>query len=454
MRDSLRGYLLWSDERSGSRGRARKRRRGIVILLLTENHRSMPKYLVLFCVFLVTACSPGAKRYTFPQPIDTRTRQIALQEKKNYVFTNAGLTFDNLFAGARLNGVQQRNDTLFEVMIEAENEPINPSPWYAFRVQAERGRTLTLRLQYPAGTNHRYFPKISRDRKQWMPLDSSQVRTSGPKNQVDLQLTLVAGEAVFVAGQEVVNSVDVADWRKALVARHPAVIKPFNAGKSKLDRDLPAFSISDGPLDARPTIVLLSRQHPPEVTGFLCLQAFLDGILEHPQRAEFLAKYQLLVYPLLNPDGVDLGHWRHGAGGIDGNRDWAKYRQPEARQVANDIVARAREAGSRVVLGMDFHSTWKDVYYTHLDNVQPPTALPGFKDAWLASIERRIGGSFRINEEAEPIGKPTTMSWFRTQFGAEGITYEIGDGTDRAFVRQKGLVSADAMIEVLLAVKE
>jgi hypothetical protein len=68
----------------------------------------------------------------------------------------------------------------------------------------------------------------------------------------------------------------------------------------------------------------------------------------------------------------------------------------------------------------------------------------------LAAIERGIGGDFRINEEAEPIGKHTSMSWFRTQFGAEGITYEIGDGTDRDFVRRKGLVSAEALIEVLL----
>jgi hypothetical protein len=410
----------------------------------------MQKLLPLAFLCLLMACNTGAKRYTFPVDVDTRTKPIKLQEKKNYVFSDEGLTFDNLFAGARLNGVGKLEDSVYEVKIEAENEPINPSPWYAFRVQAERSQQLVVRMQYPENVRHRYFPKMSRDRKLWMPLDSGAVVVHPDKTGADITFSLAAGETIFLAGQEVINSLDVADWQKNLASRHADVIHTFVAGESTLGRDLPAFAIHSGEMDNRPTIVLLSRQHPPEVTGFLCLQAFLDGILEHPQREAFLSKYQILVYPLLNPDGVDLGHWRHGAGGIDGNRDWAKYRQPEARQIANSVVRLMKEKESRVVLGMDFHSTYRDVYYTHEEEVQPPSALPGFKDAWLQDIEDAIGGNFLINEDPGLVGKPTTMSWFRTQFGAEGITYEIGDGTDRDFVRQKGLVSANALIGVLL----
>ncbi|MEM9259269.1 MAG: M14 family metallopeptidase, partial [Bacteroidota bacterium] len=192
------------------------------------------------------------------------------------------------------------------------------------------------------------------------------------------------------------------------------------------------------------------RQHPPELSGFLAFQAFIEGLLEDPRLPELLKDYQFLVYPLLNPDGVDLGHWRHSAGGIDSNRDWANYNQPEARQVADNVVRTVRKAGSKVVLGIDFHSTWHDVFYTHDDSVQPPSALPEFTKAWLVGIEKAIGGDFRINEVAKGIGKPTTASWFRTQFGAEGITYEIGDDADRDFIAKKGRVSAEQLIEVLL----
>lgn len=407
------------------------------------------KYPILLLITLFLLTCNRATTYNFPVEVDTRTKVIALQKKQTWAFPETGLTVDNEFDGARLNAIRQTNDTLYTVRIEPENEPINPSPWYAMRFRSDRDQTITVRLTYPPRVRHRYFPKVSTDRQTWTLADSSSVKIGEGQFTADVRLNLKADQTHYLAGQEIINSSDVADWLDDLNARHQ-VVRPFSAGASKLGRSLPAFSISEGKPDARPTIVLLSRQHPPEVTGFLCLQAFLDGLLEHPRRDELLAKYQLLVYPLLNPDGVDLGHWRHTAGGIDSNRDWARYRQPEAHQIANGIVGLMKETKSRVVLGMDFHSTYKDVYYTHNDAVEPPTALPGFKDAWLAAIERGIGGSFRINEDPEKIGKPTTMSWFRTQFGAEGITYEIGDSTDRAFVRQKGLVSADALIEVLL----
>jgi hypothetical protein len=374
-----------------------------------------------------------------------------VQKKQTWTFAETGLMVDNEFDGARLNSIQQTNDGLYTVRIEPENGPINPSPWYAMRFKSDRDQTITVRLTYPPAVRHRYFPKTSTDRKNWTPMDSSSVMIAPGQFTADVQLDLLAGQNYYLAGQEIINSTDVKDWSEGLAREYNDVMGGFYVGESKLGRNLEAFRIGGGEMDDRKTIVLLSRQHPPEVTGFLCLQAFLDGILEHPRRAEFLKQYQLLVYPLLNPDGVDLGHWRHTAGGIDSNRDWAKYRQPEARQIANNIVKLTKEYRSDVVLGIDFHSTYKDVYYTHNDRVEPPTALPGFKDAWLAAIERGIGGDFRINEDAEPIGKPTTMSWFRTQFGAEGITYEIGDSTDRAFVRRKGKVSADAMIDVLLA---
>jgi len=398
----------------------------------------MQRFLPFILLLAFTACNRGATHYKFPTPVDTRTKAINFQEKKTYDFPILGLKADNQFDGARLNTAELKDDTLLVIGILPENEPINPSPWYALRLTPERDQRLTVRLQYGNGVNHRYFPKVSTDRKNWSQVDSTTVKVATTKNHADIRLNLTAGQPVFLAGQEVINSSDVQEWQAGLVRKY-SLVNPFPGGKSKLGRDLPAFSIRNSAADTRPTIVLLSRQHPPEVTGFLCLQAFLDGLLEHPRLEELLAKYQFLVYPLLNPDGVDLGHWRHTAGGIDSNRDWAKYNQPEAHP------------GSRIVLGMDFHSTWHDVYYTHLDEVQPPTALPGFKDAWLAAIEEGIGGDFKINEEAALVRKPTTASWFRTQFGAEGITYEIGDGTPREFVALKGRVSAGALVEVLLA---
>lgn len=410
----------------------------------------MHRHLFPLLLIFLTACGPRLRNYDFPQPVDTSTRPIALQEKRSWNFP--GLSVDNQFDGARLNGLERVNDTLLVARIEPENAPINPSPWYAFRLVAERPMALTVRLIYPPEIRHRYYPKISSNRINWTAVDSSQVFPAADGRSVQLRLELPALRPLYLAGQEIVSSADVETWTAGLARRHPAVTGRFVAGESKLGRPLPGLVVAPGgELDKRkPIVAVMTRQHPPEITGYLAFQAFIDGLLDHPDRDALLERYQLLIYPLLNPDGVDLGHWRHTAGGIDSNRDWAEYRQPEILAIATDLSTRARANKAPVVLGIDFHSTYRDVYYTHNEAVEPPTALPGFKDDWLRAIERGLGGGFRVNEEAEAIGRPTSMSWFRTQFGAEGITYEIGDDTDRTFVRRKGLVSADALITTLL----
>ncbi|MFT5998567.1 MAG: hypothetical protein ACI81P_001020 [Neolewinella sp.] len=401
---------------------------------------------LLFVLLGLTGCAVKPSTYDFPYPVDTATRPIKMQEKKAYEFPALGLTFDNLFDGARLvelNGIEGHQ---FEAMILPENAPINPSPWYAFRISAEKDVHFTVLLNYGTA-RHRYDPKISTDLENWRPLPLDSITYRGDSTGVFLNLSLKAGDRIYLAGQEVINSSHVGAWLRGL-AQTPGVTYA-EAGKSRLKRAIPYLDVHRGDPMGRETIVLFSRQHPPEVTGFLALKGFIDGMLNYEKTDEFLKRYRVLIYPLINPDGVDLGHWRHNTGGVDLNRDWAEYRQPETRAVSGHVVRAVKGEKGDVILGMDFHSTYYDVYYTPDETVT--TKMPGYKDAWLAEVERRIGGAFRVNDQARPIGAPTTAGWFNTQFGAVGITYEIGDRTERDFVKRKGQLSAEAMIDLLLA---
>ncbi|MCP9234883.1 M14 family metallopeptidase [Lewinella sp. JB7] len=405
------------------------------------------KYSLSALLFvLVVSCGRRAQPYDFPSPVDTTDHPITEQVKRSYAFDAGRLTFDNQFDGARLNNLERLNDSTYVATILPENSPINPSPWYAMRIVSDRDRELTVRLAYPAGTRHRYFPKLSRDREAWIPVGSSRLTYNADSTGLSVRLAVEEGES-YLAGQEIVSSRDVMDWMASF--RQPYV-RTEEVGRSTHGRPIPVMRLSaENRYAKRPMIVLFSRQHPPEVTGYLALQAFVEGIVDHPRIGEFLERYQLMIFPILNPDGVDMGHWRHTAGGIDSNRDWAYYHQPEARQVADYVVKKARQNEAQVILGMDFHSTWHDVYYT-FDEDTPPSVLPEFKDAWLRGIEERIGDGFEVNESPGPVGRPTSSGWFKTQFNAEGITYEIGDDTDRDFVERKGKASANAMIDLLL----
>jgi hypothetical protein len=112
-------------------------------------------------ILLLLTCNQ-APNYSFPVEVDTRTKEISVQEKKTWAFPEVGLTVDNEFDGARLNAVRQINDTSYTFIIEPENGPINPSPWYAMRFKSDRDQTISVRLTYPPNVHHRYFPKSVR----------------------------------------------------------------------------------------------------------------------------------------------------------------------------------------------------------------------------------------------------------------------------------------------------
>ncbi|MEZ4967561.1 MAG: M14 family metallopeptidase [Saprospiraceae bacterium] len=400
--------------------------------------------VAFFLLAQLFQCFPGlaqqAQSYDFPQPVDTRSRSIKVQEKKTWTFGTVQAS--NQFDGARLNDFSKKNDSTFVATISPENKPVNASPWYAFKIWSAVPRDINLEIYYTEA-EHRYSPKVSRDGKLWEALDPSRVRTlKGGRAQLSLPL---GPDTLWVAAQEVVSSTDVRNWCWQLILQPN--VRYGIAGKSSLGRDIPFLDIGRDSVEGQDMIILLSRQHPPEVTGFMALQAFMDALLaDSPLANAFRQKYRILVFPLMNPDGVDLGHWRHNAGGVDLNRDWAYYYQPETRQVADYVVQTARERKNQVILGLDFHSTKYDVYYTCAETNQQ---IPGFKDYWLQGIAESIP-DYRPRVEPFEIEQPISKSWFLLQFGAEGITFEIGDDTDREFIKVKGRTAAIEMMQLLI----
>lgn len=132
---------------------------------------------------------------TSTEKVDTHNHAIIPQWRGRQTVGN--ITFDNDFDGARLNGITQNNDTLYTAIISAENYPINPSPWYAFKVTSEKPKTIWVHLTY-LNAKHRYFPKISRDGKTWPLVDSTdcilvkdtEAKTEASKKMLFLSLLL------------------------------------------------------------------------------------------------------------------------------------------------------------------------------------------------------------------------------------------------------------------------
>lgn len=391
---------------------------------------------------VLAACGdqgPVPQSYDPPGSTITTGRAITDQPRRTIGFRDTGVWVSNEYLGARLSDFVHVEDSLYRAVVRPENAPINNSAWYGFAVWADVPDTILIELSYEDGT-HRYVPKLSRDRAIWAPIAAGDYAPDTTAGTATLRLA-VGPDTTWVSAQEPWTSDRFDEWSSGL-----AGTERVDIGKSLRGRPIRLISFGN---EQSPEgfVLVISRQHPPEVTGTLAMKAFVETLLaDDPEAAAFRARYRVLVVPLVNPDGVDEGHWRHSAGGIDLNRDWLDFNQPEVAVVRDAMVAEVEQAGAPVVFAIDFHSTQEDIFYTHIRDLE--TNRPGLVDAWLDSIRTGVQG-YELVEEASGLGSPVSKNWFYEQFEATSVTYEVGDEQDRDLIDRIASTAARSLMDVL-----
>jgi predicted deacylase len=350
---------------------------------------------------------------------------------------SASLHFDFPGASAAACSVTGARD--FTLLITPEHAPpINPSPWYGFRYQTD-GTTdpVTVTLRYLGG-RHRYAPKWSDGGGAWRELPSTPVDEGK-----GAAFELPPGKGV-IAAQEIIAPADtmaaMQRWSAASGAR------PFTLGQSHDGRPIEAIRL--GRADAPRLVILIGRQHPPEVTGAMAMEAFVDTLVDHEARkVQALADLQFLIVPMLNPDGVTRGHWRANRGAVDLNRDWGIFTQPETRAVKAWLDALPPTV--RPVLMVDFHSTGRNLFYVQGDK-EATAAQQRFVELWLGGQEKALAGyPFTIEPTNANPGSGTSKNWFHATYGIPAITYEVADTADRTATRSAAKALAHRLLTVL-----
>ena len=396
--------------------------------------------LGLGLVLISCAITP---KVSFENYVDTRSKPIFFQKKQSFSFEEVGVYFSNEFNGARLNSVEQLNDSTYQIGIWPENTPINPSPFYAFKIWSDSQQSLTLQFDYPDGYKHRYIPKIKEDAS-WSAADSISFQQTDELSSLKLE---VNSTPKLISAQELHSSDEVYDWVNELVKSKEDYIEFKEIGKTALQRPFMVIDISKGNAESKPVVVFITRQHPPEVTGYFAFQSFISTLLESGKESEaFLEKYRVLAFPLMNPDGVDLGHWRHNSGGVDLNRDWSKYHQKEIKTTVDFISKTLKASNSELVLGLDFHSTYYDVFYTNEERAT--THMPNFLEHWFRGLEANVP-DYTVNEQASNSKQPVSKGWFLNKHKAVGVVFEIGDDTPRDRIRMVGKQAALSMMRTM-----
>ena len=385
--------------------------------------------------------------------VSTLSKPVQKQWKGIWSFDEETTFFSNDFESGRLNGITSDGNDHYTALITAENTPVNVSPWYAFKVWSKLPKTITIKMTYQ-DSRSRYYPKISKDGINFTPLDSLNFTainkgtgTFGIKaapEYVEIKVN-IGQEPTFITAQELYGSTRVKSWIDSLSTK--PFVTNYEIGRSRENRAMNLMEVSKE--SNKKAVMVISRQHPPEVTGFLAMKSFIETLTgDTPKAQKFRNNFNVYVVPLMNPDGVDNGNWRHNMGGIDLNRDWQDFNQPETQSVRDFLVKKELE-GHTFVFGADFHSTWDDIYYPIDSTVIGSKGDIVFN--WIDNITKRLPQK-HTNIKPSTDVKPTMVSrnYFYVNHGMPAIVFELGDNTPRDFLKQKGKVAAEELMDLLL----
>ena len=352
---------------------------------------------------------------------------------------------DFSFSGSGNLSCEVIKSDYIKIFINPElDDSINPSPWFAFR-KSEHSKSIKLELDYK-NYHHRYHPKISIDKKSWNKIDEANISKIENGKVIVIDFS-PSSQKNYVASQELITNFWYNKWYNEL--ENSGRVRREVIGFSVLKNPIPMFFVEKN--INNPYILILGRQHPPEVTGAFAMRGFINQLLNKNSLSDsFLKNYNILFVPLMNPDGVMNGYWRYNENKKDLNRDWGIFIQPETDAVNKKLTELKNK---KLALFIDFHSTFKNLFY--ISDIAEESPMKNFLEDWLLGSRKSLSEANYKYEIINSLNKDNGVSknYIYNKYKIPSVTYEVSDNEDRDVIQQSSSILAINLMELLLKVK-
>lgn len=380
-------------------------------------------------------------------PILTASDLAAVERVGLHVFEEESIVFSGRFEGSRINGVEKLGANHFRIEILPEIAPINNSPWYAFEITSAEAQEVQITLSYEEGS-HRYAPKFRyggpaylENHLGWTTIEEGLISKSEETGDVTFPLQLRSGESCVVSAQPLTRPLVFWEWISGKEGIHTL------AGYSVEGRPIPVLEAGVDP--AKPFLVLVAGQHPPESTGHFGFRRFCERILAEDSLAvQFRREFGVVVVPLVNPDGLSHGNWRTNLQGLDTNRHWGEpWKAVEPERVTQHLL----KVEGNAALFVDFHSTARNVFYTFEEGSQPD--FPNLVELWTKAIMAEFPEMGFERREGHNPGLSVSRLWALKELGCDALTYEYADAAALEQVAANAEFAAQSLMELLLEMR-
>jgi zinc carboxypeptidase/carboxypeptidase M14-like protein len=275
--------------------------------------------------------------------------------------TLQGITFDSNYDNGSLDDVAENGTDRFSCTIYVEPGELGTRKyWFRFKMTGVAGRNIILDITHTENP----IPVISLDGKKWRRMTAKEAPTT---SRVELSFT---GDQDFA---EIAfffpSGVNETYSKVNEYIRRDDDFTSKIIGQSFQGRDMWITCITDASTSdsEKHRVWMHSRAHAGEVTSTLTMLGFMDMATEDSYLGRYLRKHIIFnVVPLLNIDGVSLGHTRWDSRGIDPERQWNNpTRIPEVENLwkkVNEFMA----GDNPIEVALNMHSTkgnFKDTFF-------------------------------------------------------------------------------------------